>query len=58
MRSASFCLVKGQETQLGWEQEVKTAEHIVLLSTLKLGIALALTLRPHKVCEDEQEAKF
>lgn len=34
MRSASFCLVKGQETQLGSQQEVKiaagvfTAEHI------------------------------
>lgn len=35
MRSVSFCLVKGQETQLSLEQEVKIAEHTLVLSTLK-----------------------
>lgn len=39
MRSVSFCLVKGQETQLSLEQEVKIAEHSLLLSTLKPRIA-------------------
>lgn len=38
MRSASFCLVKRQETQLSSKQEVKIAEDILLLSTLKPGI--------------------
>lgn len=43
MRSASFCLVKGQETQLSSKQEVKIAEDVLLLSTLKLGIASTLS---------------
>ncbi len=43
MRSASFCLVKGQETQLSSKQEVKIAEDVLLLSTLKPGRASALS---------------
>lgn len=35
MRSVSFCLVKGQETQLSSEQEVKIAEHIFTAEHIK-----------------------
>lgn len=41
---SQLLLAKGQETQLSSKQEVKIAEHILLLSTLKLGIASALSL--------------
>lgn len=45
MRSASFCLVKGQEIQLSSKQEVKIAEDILLLSTLKtMGLKHSLSL--------------
>lgn len=44
MRSASFCLVKGQETQLISKQEVKIAANTLLLSTWKLWIVFTLAL--------------
>lgn len=44
MRSASFCLVKGQETQLISKQEVKIAANTLLLSTRKLWIVFTLAL--------------
>lgn len=42
MRSASFCLVKGQETQLISKQEVKIAANTLLLSTWKPWIVFTL----------------
>lgn len=44
MRSASFCLVKGQETQLISKQEVKIAANKLLLITRKLWIVFTLAL--------------
>lgn len=42
MRSASVCLVTGQETQLISKQEVKIAEKALLLSTRNLWIVFTL----------------
>lgn len=41
MRSASFCLVKGQETQLSSKQEVKIAEHIFTAEHIKTRDSLS-----------------
>lgn len=41
MRSVSFCLVKGQETQLRSEQEVKIAEHIFTAEHIKTEESLS-----------------